>query len=60
MGTADRDAHQESDMDDLQKPPAEPRTGAESADAPPEAVTHPAPDDTDVAAWVEHTHRKLP
>ena len=57
MGTADRDAHQESDMDDLQKPPAEPRTGAED---PPEAVTQTAADDTEVAAWVEHTYRKLP
>jgi hypothetical protein len=60
VGTADREVHHESDMDDLQKAPAEPRTRAESADASPDAVTHPAPDDTDVAAWVENTYRKLP
>jgi hypothetical protein len=57
VGTADREAHHESDMDNLQKAPVEPRTGAED---PPEAVTQTAADDTDVAAWVEHTHRKLP
>ena len=60
MGTADRNAHHESDVDNLHKSPAEPQTGAEPRADPSESVTQPASDDTDVAAWVEHTYRKLP
>jgi hypothetical protein len=57
VDTADRDAHQQSRMDDLQQVPAQLRTSAEPDDHRREQQAQPAPEDT---AWVEHTYRKLP